>query len=43
MTLFDHCLDDQMQDEMSGAAAVCVLIKNKKIYCVSILHMYIPL
>lgn len=25
--------DDQMQDEMSGAAAVCVLIKNKKIYC----------
>lgn len=25
--------DDLMRDEMSGAAAVCVLIKDKKIYC----------
>ena len=34
--LFCFYLDEEMRDDPSGATAVCVLIKNNKIYCVRI-------
>lgn len=27
--------DDDMKDELAGTTAICVIIKDKKIYCVS--------
>ncbi len=28
--------DENMRDELAGTTAICVLIKDKKLYCVSI-------
>ena len=30
--------DDDMKDELAGTTAICVIIKDKKIYCVSSLR-----
>lgn len=31
------CLDEEMKEELSGTTAVCVLIKDKKLYCVCVM------
>ncbi len=33
--LFMYLKDDDMKEELAGTTAICVLIKDKKIYCVS--------
>jgi hypothetical protein len=30
-------LDEEMKEELAGTTAICVIIKDKKIYCVSFL------
>ena len=29
--------DEEYKDELSGSTAVCVFVKNKRLYCVSII------
>lgn len=33
--------DEEMKEEMAGTTAICVILKNQKIYCVSILIDYV--
>ena len=32
-------LDDSLKDELAGSTAICCLIKNNKIFCVSITNI----
>ena len=36
----DMLNDNQMKDEMAGTTAICVILKNDKIYCVCIINIF---
>jgi hypothetical protein len=31
----NHSKDEEMKEELAGTTAICVLIKDRKLYCVS--------